>query len=256
MKNQTITKFLVLFTFVVMVGANALANILPINGITTGAISDSYPNLFAPAGYTFAIWGVIYLALAFAVVRLLFQKDPQFEFVSRWFILSNLANTAWIFGWHYRMIPLTAVLIIFVLYSILKIVFRLKGTDNRLFGISQRLPFEIYGGWLLVATVANITTLLVDIGFTGFGISEVIWMLLILAVAWLIVSATVVRVKSFGIGLVLIWAYGGIVSKHISVNPGFDNAYPSVVFTASGLMILMAVLLVILFMRNRRLTEK
>jgi hypothetical protein len=74
MKNQTLTKFFVLFTFVVMVGSNALANILPINGITTGAISDSYPNLFAPAGYTFAIWGVIYLALAFAVVRLLFQK--------------------------------------------------------------------------------------------------------------------------------------------------------------------------------------
>ena len=125
MKNQTLTKFLVLFTFVVMVGANALANILPINGITTGAISDSYPNLFAPAGYTFAIWGVIYLTLAFAVVRLLFQKDPDFDFISRWFILSNLANTAWIFGWHYRMIPLTTLLIILVLYSILNIVFRL-----------------------------------------------------------------------------------------------------------------------------------
>jgi hypothetical protein len=256
MKNQTLTKFLVLLTFVVMVGANALANILPINGITTGAISDSYPNLFAPAGYTFAIWGLIYLALAFAVVRLLFQNDPQFEFVSRWFILSNLANTAWIFGWHYRMIPLTTLLIIVVLYSILKIVFRLKPGETRLAGISQRLPYEIYGGWLLVATVANITTLLVDIGFTGFGISEVLWMLLILAVAWLIVSATVIRVKSYGIGFVLIWAYGGIVSKHISANPGFDNAYPAVVFTAVGLMLLMAVLLFILVLRNRKIIAK
>jgi hypothetical protein len=256
MKNQTLTKFLVLLTFVVMVGANALANILPINGITTGAISDSYPNLFAPAGYTFAIWGLIYLALAFAVVRLLFQNDPQFEFVSRWFILSNLANTAWIFGWHYRMIPLTTLLIIVVLYSILKIVFRLKPGETRLAGISQRLPYEIYGGWLLVATVANITTLLVDIGFTGFGISEVLWMLLILAVAWLIVSATVIRVKSYGIGFVLIWAYGGIVSKHTSVNPGFDNAYPAVVFTTVGLMLLMAVLLFILVLRNRKIIAK
>lgn len=256
MKNQTLTKFLVLLTFVVMVGANALANILPINGITTGAISDSYPNLFAPAGYTFAIWGLIYLALAFAVVRLLFQNDPQFEFVSHWFILSNLANTAWIFGWHYRMIPLTTLLIIVVLYSILKIVFRLNPGENRLAGISQRLPYEIYGGWLLVATVANITTLLVDIGFSGFGISEVLWMLLILAVAWLIVSATVIRVKSYGIGFVLIWAYGGIVSKHISANPGFDNAYPAVVFTTVGLMILMAVLLMILVLRNRKIMAK
>jgi hypothetical protein len=252
MKNQVLTKFFVLFTFVVMVGSNALANILPINGITTGAISDSYPNLFAPAGYTFAIWGVIYLALAFAVVRLLFQKDPHFEFISRWFIISNLANTAWIFGWHYRLIPLTALLIIVVLYSVLRIVFKLDPAQNRQFGISQRLPYEIYGGWLLVATVANITTLLVDIGFTGFGIAEVIWMLLILGVAWLIVSATVVRVKSVGIGFVLIWAYGGIVSKHISVNPGFDNAYPAVIFTTVGLMVLMSVLLVILALRSRK----
>ena len=252
MKNQMLNRFLVLFTFVIMVGANALANILPINGITTGAVSDSYPNLFAPAGYTFAIWGVIYLALAFAVARLIFQDDPQSEFVSRWFILSNLANTAWIFGWHYRMIPLTTILIIVVLFSILKIVFKLKTGENRLAGISQRLPFEIYGGWLLVATVANITTMLVDVGFTGTFISEVTWMLLILAVAWLIVSATVVRVRSYGIGLVLIWAYGGIVSKHISVNPGFDNAYPSVVFTASGLMVLMACLLVFLFVRRNK----
>jgi hypothetical protein len=252
MKNQVLTKFFVLFTFVVMVGSNALANILPINGITTGAISDSYPNLFAPAGYTFAIWGVIYLALAFAVVRLLFQKDPHFEFISRWFIISNLANTAWIFGWHYRLIPLTALLIIVVLYSVLRIVFKLDPAQNRQFGISQRLPYEIYGGWLLVATVANITTLLVDIGFTGFGIAEVIWMLLILGVAWLIVSATVVRVKSVAIGFVLIWAYGGIVSKHISVNPGFDNAYPAVIFTTVGLMVLMSVLLVILALRSRK----
>jgi hypothetical protein len=252
MKNQVLTKFFVLFTFVVMVGSNALANILPINGITTGAISDSYPNLFAPAGYTFAIWGVIYLALAFAVVRLLFQKDPHFEFISRWFIISNLANTAWIFGWHYRLIPLTALLIIVVLYSVLRIVFKLDPAQNRQFGISQRLPYEIYGGWLLVATVANITTLLVDIGFTGFGIAEVIWMLLIIGVAWLIVSATVVRVKSVGIGFVLIWAYGGIVSKHISVNPGFDNAYPAVIFTTVGLMVLMSVLLVILALRSRK----
>lgn len=252
MKNQAITKFLVLFTFVAMVGANALANILPINGITTGAISDSYPNLFAPAGYTFAIWGIIYLALAFAVVRLLFQKDSEFEFISRWFILSNLANTAWIFGWHYRMIPLTAVLIIIVLVSVLKIVFKLKPAQNRQFGISQRLPYEIYGGWLLVATVANITTLLVDAGFSGFGIAEVLWMLFILAIAWLIVSATVIKTNSFAIGFVLIWAYGGIVSKHISANPGFDNAYPAVVFTTGGLMILMAVLLVVMFLRNKK----
>ncbi len=29
----------------------------------TGELSDRYPNLFVPAGFTFAIWGLIYLLL-------------------------------------------------------------------------------------------------------------------------------------------------------------------------------------------------
>lgn len=252
MKKQYLMKILLLVTYVGMVGANALANILPINGITTGAISDSYPNLFAPAGYTFAIWGLIYLALLFAVTRLLFQKDSEFSLVSFWFIVSNLANTAWIFAWHYRMIALSLVLIIVAMASIMRIVFHLERKENRLFGISARLPFEIYGGWLLVATVANVTTLLVDLGFNGFGISEVIWMILVVAVAWLIVTVTVVRTRSFAIGFVFLWAYGGILSKHISANPGFDSAYPSVIFTVAGLMLLMALLLIILFFKDRK----
>lgn len=60
---ETPIKITVAVTYLIMVIVNALANILPINGIDTGAISDSYPNLFAPAGLTFSIWGVIYLLL-------------------------------------------------------------------------------------------------------------------------------------------------------------------------------------------------
>lgn len=56
--------FLVALTFLAMITVNALANILPIGGMGTGEVSDSYPNLFAPAGITFSIWGVIYFLLA------------------------------------------------------------------------------------------------------------------------------------------------------------------------------------------------
>ncbi len=254
MKNQLIRKAVLLITFAGMVGANALANILPINGITTGAISDSYPNLFAPAGYTFAIWGLIYLALLFALGRLLFQKESEFSVVSSWFIVSNLANTAWIFAWHYRMIALSLGLILVAMVSVLRIVFHLVPKENRLLGISARLPFEIYGGWLLVATVANVTTLLVDAGFDGFGISEVIWMIFILAIGWLIITLTIIRVRSFAIGFVFLWAYGGILSKHVSSGPGFASAYPSVIFTVAGLMVLMIMLLTIMWLRSKKVS--
>lgn len=55
--NPLSTKILVVVTFAAMLTANALANILPINGKSTGEVSDSYSNLFAPAGVTFSIWG-------------------------------------------------------------------------------------------------------------------------------------------------------------------------------------------------------
>ena len=42
-------------SYVVMVAVNGLANALPLYGVTTGAVSDTYVNLFAPAGVTFAI---------------------------------------------------------------------------------------------------------------------------------------------------------------------------------------------------------
>jgi len=50
----------------------ALANALPLNGQTTGEISDRFQVYFVPAGYVFAIWFVIYLGLiAFAVYQAL-----------------------------------------------------------------------------------------------------------------------------------------------------------------------------------------
>jgi hypothetical protein len=36
---------------------NTLVNVLPLNGVTTAQVSDSYPNLFTPPGYVFSIWG-------------------------------------------------------------------------------------------------------------------------------------------------------------------------------------------------------
>ncbi|MCX5987845.1 MAG: hypothetical protein NTV35_02245, partial [Chloroflexi bacterium] len=50
-------------TLVATLVLNGLATGLPLNGRTTGEISDSFPNVFAPAGYVFSIWGIIYIAL-------------------------------------------------------------------------------------------------------------------------------------------------------------------------------------------------
>src|SRR5699024_4078494 len=95
--TSVLLRVAIVVTYVIMIAANALANILPLNGQTTGELSDKYGNLFAPAGFTFSIWSLIYLLLLFHVVYQLglFQKtkNPQLlSQVGKYFCISSLLN--------------------------------------------------------------------------------------------------------------------------------------------------------------------
>ena len=112
---------------------NALANILPIAGKYTGELSDNIPNLFVPAGITFAIWGVIYILIILFSVYLakdLFKKEketkPFLEKISIFFILASLANIIWIFLWHYEQIILSLLAMLLLFVSLLAIYLRLN----------------------------------------------------------------------------------------------------------------------------------
>jgi hypothetical protein len=230
-------KIITAVTFVAMVTVNALANILPINGINTGQVSDAYPNLFAPAGLTFAIWGLIYLLLAmFTLFQFgLFQnrqKPAAESLLSKTglvFSISSLANTVWIFSWHYRIIPLSMLLMLVILACLIYIMQiinreKLSGRE-RLF---VRLPFSIYFGWITVATIANATTLLIFWQWNGFGIPAQLWTILIIIVGMLIGAATTIKNRDIAYGLVLVWAYTGILIKHLSPG-GFSGQYVEVI---------------------------
>jgi len=254
------TKLLALAAYLVMILVNALANILPINGITTGEVSDSYPNLFAPAGLTFAIWGVIYLALAGYVLYQfgLIQRnklDAQLasdQKIRLLFIVSSLANSVWIFAWHFRLIPLTLVLMLVLLISLAAINLITRRQTFETGGkILIRMPFAIYFGWITVATIANVTTLLVDIQWTGAGLSEQTWTALVLLAGLLIGWITTVFLKSTAYGLVLIWAYAGILLKHLSAS-GFAGQYTWVIVTVIGCLVLFVIALIVVVVRGRK----
>ena len=55
--------------YVIMIAVNALAGSTDlIGGQQTAAISNANPSLVTPVGFTFAIWGLIYLLLAVFIV--------------------------------------------------------------------------------------------------------------------------------------------------------------------------------------------
>lgn len=228
--------------YIIMVVVNALASVLPLNGVTPGQVSDSFPNLFAPAGLTFSIWGLIYLLLAaYTLYQFgLFQqdkgggvKDKLFFRVGVLFALSSLVNAAWIFAWHYYNIILSLLLMLVLLIMLIKINLVLAGEeltarDRYLI----KLPFSVYFGWITVATVANITVFLVYTGWNRFGMSEALWTVIIVSIGALIGLLTMIRIKCEAYGLVIIWAYIGIIIKHTSA-AGFAGQYPAVIVTTA-----------------------
>ena len=255
-------KIAVLLTYLIMVTVNALANTLPIGGVTTGEISNFYPNLFAPIGFTFAIWGVIYLLLgAYVLYQLgLFQKkknkkrEELFESIAPYFIASSIANTLWIFAWHNKLIFLSLLLMLVILYCLIKIANILR---NRKFDSQEKLlifaPFTIYFGWITVATIANVTTFLVSIRWYGFGLAEDQWTAIILLIGAVIGIVKIIRDSDLLYGLVFLWAYFGIFIKHISPSE-FDSEYGLIITTAPITIVMLVIAKVYVFLRNKKLS--
>jgi len=255
-KNGWIMKVIVTVTFVIMIGSNALANILPLNNVSTGAVSDAYGNLFAPAGITFAVWAIIYLALGGHVLFQFRQKfySPEtgamVQKMRIWFTLSNIANTAWIFLWHFDRIGLSLICMLIILVALIKcnlLLHTAKLTAHERRWI--QVPFSLYFGWITVATIANVTTWLVSLNWKGFGLAEELWTSIILIVGLSIAIKTILKFKDIGYGVVILWAYVGIMIKHTS-HSGFDLAYPIVIATVSfALVVIAASLVFICFQR-------
>jgi hypothetical protein len=253
--RNTLIKILAAIAYVAMVAVNFLAVSLPLNNRSTGQISDSYPNLFTPAGLTFSIWGLIYLLLGAYVLYQFVQSNKKreelFKKINALFIASSLANISWIFAWHYDVIWLSVIImavLLFLLIRIADIIRTQKLTSKEKLLISS--PFGVYFGWITVATIANITVLLVSIGWNGFGIAESVWTIIILLTGALIGILRMLKDKNVAYGLVLIWAYLGIMLKHISP-VGFKGQYPDIIATVILCLVLFGIFVGRIIIKNR-----
>jgi hypothetical protein len=209
-------RILVVLTVLATLVVNGLANALPINGQTTAEISDRFEVLFTPAGYVFAIWGLIYIGLAALAVfqALPAQRDnPRLGRARGWIVLSGLANIAWILLWHYERYPLTLLAMLTILGSLIAAYISLEiGTEQVSRGERWfvQIPFSIYLGWISVATIANTTVLLDYLSWAGWGVGPEVWTGLMVAAALLIGWLMAYRRTDWAFPLVLVWAFIGI----------------------------------------------
>jgi benzodiazapine receptor len=210
--------------FVIMIATNALANILPINGLNTGEVSNLYPSLFTPAGITFSIWSVIYfLLLGFVILQWQKRDESYFDKISFWFIISCLLNCCWILSWHYLMVGLSLMIMICLLFTLVKIflVITKVSAQNQFEHLFFKTPFTIYLAWICVATIANCSAFLVSHSWHGGNISESVWTIIMMIAAVILCAVFLWNFRAYAFAAVIIWALLGIAIKHL---PMITNA--------------------------------
>jgi hypothetical protein len=244
-----------IIVFLFMIAMNVLAEVLPLNGKTTGEISNLYPNLFTPAGFTFTIWSVIYIFLAgfiiFQASALLKSDHPSREKVQRispFFIITCLANAGWIISWHYRLVILSVFIMIVLLSGLvmihekLKLSLPWKPLNEKLW---LDIPFSLYLGWITIATIANITAMLVDLGWNGAGLPETFWTATMIGAGTLAGLLMIYLRNNIIFALVAIWAFYGIFAK---------DQNDSVNYSAVICMVILAIFILIsIIARGRKL---
>lgn len=240
---------------------NYLAVSLPINGQTPAEVSAKYPNLFVPAGFTFSIWGIIYLLhflhAAYSTYILMHPVRSEnavgilTKKLNPLFWLACLFNCGWLMAWHYNYAGLS-VFVMGGLFMVLLQAFRIISKTEKTLNlgyfehVSLETPFIIYFSWINVAILANLSAWLVS---TGWPTNEM----------WNWLSSCIMITWATGVGVwlslswqrpaftaVIAWALIGIYANHAETNQYVGN------FALAGI-VLCGISAVIAFWHKRKL---
>ncbi len=241
--------------FVAVLFVNFLSNALPLNGRTAGEISDALPSYFTPAGYTFSIWGLIYTALlGFIVYQALpGQRNRRLLGQVGWlFVVSSAFNAVWLFSWHYGIYALSILFMVALLLTLIAIYLRLEiGRRHPELSIADKVlvhfPFSLYLGWITVATIANIASVVAYWGWDGFGIAGPTWSAIMMLVAAAVAGVLLFNRRNLAYAGVLIWALFGIRAAYTDIALIANTAVLSAV--------LIALFALIGYVRTRRSQE-
>ncbi|MFN8417717.1 MAG: TspO/MBR family protein [Anaerolineae bacterium] len=231
---------------------NGLSQSLRLGGTNSAEVSNSFPVYFVPANFTFSIWGVIYLLLiAFAVYQALpSQRTNIYARRIGWlFIVTCVLNCAWITAFQFRQFWVSVLIIVALLATLILIYQRLGSGQQQVSTRDYwfyRLPFSVYLGWVSVATIANLTVTLYSAGWDGFGLSGPVWAAIMLVIGGVLGAIMLLTRRDVAFALVILWAFGGIVSKQAE--------FAIVAGTALAVIVALVVLLVVTILRNRQIT--
>lgn len=219
MNRDTLRQIAVIVITVVTLVVNGLATALPLNNVTTRELSDMYLVRFVPAGYVFAVWGIIYIGfMMYSIYQGLNSQrtNPRLQKIGWWFVVGSVANSLWLVFWHHFQVEVTMVMMLILLATLIYTVITLvrMPAASLLERIMVDIPFHIYTGWISVATIVNVTVLLDKQGVKNDGLG-----------IWLAIGLTGIAVvlallqrwwrRDTAYGFVIAWALYGVGVKQI-----------------------------------------
>lgn len=234
-----------LFSVILVIAVNYASQALRMNETTIGEVSNEYYNLFTPASYAFAIWGLIFLGLlAYGIFQVRRAFSTKFnDFIQQtgfWFLLANILNAAWVFAFIYNYTGLSVLMMLGILISLIKIVLN---TNMERWDAPIEIivfvwwPICIYSGWIAVATIANISAYLAKLGWDGGYFSESAWTIGLITIAVTLNLIIIYKRNMREFAAVGVWAIFAIYIRH-------RDTFESIAYTAllGSLVLLIAIL--------------
>ncbi|MGK7911173.1 MAG: tryptophan-rich sensory protein [Synechococcus sp.] len=231
--------------------ANILANLIPLKGLSIGAISNQLFGdvLITPENYAFSVWGIIFLGLisfAFFQARSSQRHNPQLQRIGFLLVASSLAQIVWVIVFLMRWFPLSLAAMLAILLPLMEAYRRLQ-VDKQPVSSQQlwlvRVPISIYLSWLALATILNVAIALTALGWSGGGISPVLWTGIAMVLAAGVAAIAAIAHGDVAYIAVFAWGLVAIAVRQWEI--------PELAFTALGLVAINIIVLLVSLGRRK-----
>ena len=198
------SKYILIISALIATSISALVSIIPIGLFDQSQVSAFYPTLFTPDTFTFSIWSIIYLSWITIGISELFGRSWVSKENAYLLAAAQILSSLWLLPAQYLWIGSSLIVMLWVLY-LLTILLCKSREDNVYF----KYVTELFFGWILIASIANIHLVLVayDLYFIPLILTQVSICI------WLIINVFLIKkYASYIPSYVLIWALIGIIS--------------------------------------------
>ena len=174
MANLSLLNYMNVIAYIANVAVTYGIGSLGLFGMNTNTVlSAKYQTLVTPIGLAFAIWGIIFIMqLIFAIVQLLpsFRASPLVaKGIGYTYVYVCISQIAWTLSFSFEIIWLSFLFMLAILYFLLTIV-----NDEYKVSLEEKttirdywllkFPFASHSGWILAATMVNLSVVLVAYG--------------------------------------------------------------------------------------------